>query len=295
MSGMVALTLAAYVASARAGGEAVEATTEVAALVVLARGVLAGLGSIQLASGATAVFLVVLSENSRLHDAVKRIGRADAGAAFQFAMLALVVHPLLPTGSYGPLGGVRPLSLWIVVLVFSALTFTGYQARRAIGATRGLGVTGLLGGSSPHRDVHFGAPSQGQHLSHSARDVRAIERLTDAQMNDRGLVIRCKTGTTTVRRLTWRHAVCSVKSSCNQVKYLAIVVPRSLAVAESSLQGATHSPLPCIPATDAAGNRRQGAGEPMKRLRCFRLVSGSAVSPLGGHDIGWVCELQSAT
>jgi uncharacterized membrane protein (DUF4010 family) len=36
--------------------------------------------------------------------------------------------------------------LWIVVLVFSALNFAGYLARRAIGASRGLGVTGLLGG-----------------------------------------------------------------------------------------------------------------------------------------------------
>jgi uncharacterized membrane protein (DUF4010 family) len=108
--------------------------------------VLAGLGFVQLTSGATAVLLIVLSEKSRLHDAVRRIGVTELRAAFHFAVLALVILPLLPTGSYGPRGGIRPRSLWIVVLVFSALTFAGYLARRAIGASRGLGVTGLLGG-----------------------------------------------------------------------------------------------------------------------------------------------------
>src|SRR5688500_11318264 len=44
LSGMIALIVVAYAASARPGGEAIEATTEVAAISVLSLGVVAGLG-----------------------------------------------------------------------------------------------------------------------------------------------------------------------------------------------------------------------------------------------------------
>jgi uncharacterized membrane protein (DUF4010 family) len=146
VAGLIGLTIAAYAASARAGGEAVEATTEVAAVVVLALGVLAGLGHVQVTSGATAVLLVVLSEKTRMHEAIRRLGDTEMRAALHFAVLALVVLPLLPEGSYGPLGGIQPRSLWTVILVFSGLNFAGYIARRIIGNSRGLGVTGMLGG-----------------------------------------------------------------------------------------------------------------------------------------------------
>jgi len=60
--------------------------------------------------------------------------------------MSLVILPLLPAGSYGPLGGVRPRALWGLVLLFSGLDFAGYLARRALGAERGYGAAGMLGG-----------------------------------------------------------------------------------------------------------------------------------------------------
>ncbi|HEX6313646.1 MAG TPA: MgtC/SapB family protein [Gemmatimonadaceae bacterium] len=155
LAGASALVVAAYVVAARPGGHAVEATTEVAALLVLALGMLAGLGYIELASGATAVMVLALREKDRLRAWVARIGEGELRAAFQFAVLALVVLPLLPAGRYGPLGGIEPRGLWIVVLLFSALNFLGYLARRAVGTERGYGVTGLLGGLVSSTAVTF--------------------------------------------------------------------------------------------------------------------------------------------
>lgn len=150
-----ALVVAAYVVAARPGGHAIEATTEVAALTVLALGVLAGLGFLELASGATAIMVLALSEKERLRRLVARIGEGELRAAFQFAVLALVVLPLLPPGRYGPLGGIEPRGLWIIVLLFSALNFAGYLARKAVGPERGYGVTGLLGGLVSSTAVTF--------------------------------------------------------------------------------------------------------------------------------------------
>lgn len=146
IAGGLALIVAAYFNASRAGGDALDATTEVAAVVVLALGALAGLGHLAIASGAAAIVVVALGEKARLHRAIARVGEQEMRAAFQFAVLALVVLPVLPTDSYGPLGGIRPRELWMVVLVFSGLNFIGYMARRAVGHTCGDAVAGALGG-----------------------------------------------------------------------------------------------------------------------------------------------------
>jgi uncharacterized membrane protein (DUF4010 family) len=67
-------------------------------------------------------------------------------AALQFAVLALVVLPLLPEGPFGGSLDIRPRSLWTIVLFFSALNFAGFLARRAVGPRAGYALTGMLGG-----------------------------------------------------------------------------------------------------------------------------------------------------
>lgn len=155
LAGASALVVSAYIIAARPGGHTIEATTEVAALAVLALGVLAGLGYLELASGATAIMVLALSEKERMRRAVARIGEGELRAGLQFAVLALVVLPLLPQGRYGPWGGIEPRGLWIIVLLFSALNFAGYLARKAVGPERGYGVTGLLGGLVSSTAVTF--------------------------------------------------------------------------------------------------------------------------------------------
>jgi uncharacterized membrane protein (DUF4010 family) len=169
LAGGSALVVAAYVLAARTGGHAIEGTTEVAALTVLALGTMAGLGFLELASGATAVMVLALSEKERLRSFVSHIGEGELRAGLQFAVLALVVLPLLPAGRYGPLGGIEPRSLWIVVLLFSALNFLGYLARRAVGPERGYGVTGFLGGLMSSTAVTF----QFSRLSREDRSIAA--------------------------------------------------------------------------------------------------------------------------
>lgn len=142
----VLLTLAAYIMAARQGGAAIDGTTEAAALVVLALGTAAGLGFLLVASAIASIMVLALAEKTRIQEAIERLGAPEFAAALQFAVLALVVLPLLPEGPFGPYDSIRPRALWTVVLLFSALNFAGYLATRAIGASRGYSITGLLGG-----------------------------------------------------------------------------------------------------------------------------------------------------
>ena len=151
-AGAIAIVAAAYVAGSR---HDVDGTTEVAALVVLAAGVLAGIGSIRLASAVIAIETLLLVEKSRLHALVKRIDDVGMRSGVRFAVMALVILPLLPEGPYGPLGGIRPRELWMLVLFFSGLSFAGYLARRLVGPDHGYLVTGLLGGLVSSTNVTF--------------------------------------------------------------------------------------------------------------------------------------------
>jgi uncharacterized membrane protein (DUF4010 family) len=110
---------------------------------VLALGTVAGLGELALASGATAVIVLALMEKERLHALVKHIGERELRSALQFAVMSLVILPLLPDTSFA---GVQPRALWIMVLLFTGLNFAGYLAQRALGPQRGYIAAGMIGG-----------------------------------------------------------------------------------------------------------------------------------------------------
>lgn len=151
------LAVGAYVMSARRGtADAVDGTTEAAALVVLALGLLAGGGALRLASGAGALVVLVLAEKRRLHSWVNRLDPAEMRAALHFAVLALVILPLLPATLPSPIGTLTPRGTWIFVLLISALNFSGHVARRLVGVERGYAVTGALGGVVSSTAVTWG-------------------------------------------------------------------------------------------------------------------------------------------
>jgi uncharacterized membrane protein (DUF4010 family) len=143
LAGEALIVALAYAAASR---EDVDATTEVAALGVMAAGVLAGIGLFQMASAIIAIQSLLLFEKSRLHAFVRRIDDRELRAAIHFGALALVVLPLVPEGPYGPFGGIRPRELWAIVLFFSGLSFLGYIARRLVSPAQGYFAAGLLGG-----------------------------------------------------------------------------------------------------------------------------------------------------
>ncbi len=144
--GGVALSVGAYVMAVRRPRSELDGTTEAAAIMVLGLGALAGVGQLGLAAGATAIIVLALSEKMRLHWLVQRVEGEDFRAGLQFAVLALVVLPLLPEGPIWGVLAVRPRTLWTIVLLFSGLNFFGYLARRAAGTARGFAIAGMLGG-----------------------------------------------------------------------------------------------------------------------------------------------------
>ena len=142
IAGALALTIAGYV---RASKHDIDATTEVAALVVIGAGVLAGIGELRLSAALTTITVLLLAEKPRLHDMVARLDEPTMLAAARFAVMSIVVLPLLPEGPFGPAPGIKPRDLWLLVLLFSGMSFVGFIAQRLSGSA-GYPLTGLLGG-----------------------------------------------------------------------------------------------------------------------------------------------------
>jgi len=142
VSGALALVVAGYV---RASKNDIDATTEVAALVVIGAGILAGLGQLRLSAALTTITVLLLAEKPRLHGFVARLDEPTMLAAARFAVMSIVILPLLPDGPFGPGPGIKPRDLWMLVLLFSGMSFVGYIAQRLSGAS-GYPLTGLLGG-----------------------------------------------------------------------------------------------------------------------------------------------------
>lgn len=142
IGGGLGVIVAGYV---RASKRDIDATTEVAAIVVIGAGVLAGLDQLQLSAALTTLTVLLLAEKPRLHGFVARLDQPTMLAAARFAVMSIVVLPLLPEGPFGPGPGIRPRELWMLVLLFSGMSFVGYIAQRLSG-TSGYPLTGLLGG-----------------------------------------------------------------------------------------------------------------------------------------------------
>jgi len=156
------LIITAYFSAAYKGER--ESTTEFAAVLVLAAGALAGAGQLAMASAINAFLALILVEKSRIHSLVFRLQSEELTAGFRFAVLALVILPLLPPGPFGPDPGIRPRELWALVLLFSGLSFAAYIARRAAGPERGYRIAGILGGliSSTAVTLNFSRESRSE-------------------------------------------------------------------------------------------------------------------------------------
>lgn len=88
----------------------------------------------------------LLSFKKPLHAWVSKLSQEDIFATVKFALLAVIVLPLLPDQGFGPYKAINPARVGYMVTLIAGISFAGYVAIRVMGAGRGMGVLGLLGG-----------------------------------------------------------------------------------------------------------------------------------------------------
>jgi uncharacterized membrane protein (DUF4010 family) len=121
------------------------ATGTVAGLLTLALGGFAAMGHRIEALAGAAILVLLLAMRTRLHRFLRGISAAEMEAATRFAIVALVILPLMPDRTMGPLDAWNPRQLWMVVVLVLGLNFAGYVLARRVGPTRGLIATAAAG------------------------------------------------------------------------------------------------------------------------------------------------------
>ena len=144
LAGFVAIIVAGYT---RSGAENRDATSQVAALIALSLGVIAGSGMAGLAIAGAALTTLILAVRERSHRLIRRLSQQDIDALTYFAVIAGGVLPFLPDRRFGPYAAWNPFQLWLVVVLVIGFSFAGYIANRLIGERRGTLVTAVIGGA----------------------------------------------------------------------------------------------------------------------------------------------------
>jgi uncharacterized membrane protein (DUF4010 family) len=120
-------------------------TTSTSLLVAYAVGVLvaADYSILGVVIAITSSFLLVLRRE--LHEFTHRLSHEEVRSAAEFAIIAFVVYPLLPEGTYGPWDAIDPQLVWTLVIAVSAIGFVNYGVIQRYG-NRGFAITGFFGG-----------------------------------------------------------------------------------------------------------------------------------------------------
>ena len=152
-AGLVAVAAVAF--GARKAGDA-GITSEAALLATYLIGAYAAHGSLAVAGIAGAAVAVLLQFKPELHGAVDKLGEDDMRAIMRFAVIAMIILPILPNQAYGPHGTLNPREAWLMVVLVVGLNLSGYIAYKFVGKRGGMLAAGLLGGLISSTATAFG-------------------------------------------------------------------------------------------------------------------------------------------
>jgi uncharacterized membrane protein (DUF4010 family) len=130
----------------RAGEERPGVTSEVTMLVMFSLGAYAMIGPIAVAIVSCGAVAVLLHLKPQMHSLAQKIGDRDFTAMMQFALISLVILPVLPHRVYGPFDVLNPFKIWLMVVLIVGISLGGYVAYKVLGARAGLWASGVLGG-----------------------------------------------------------------------------------------------------------------------------------------------------
>jgi uncharacterized membrane protein (DUF4010 family) len=121
-------------------------TTEIALLLMFGVGayLIFGYEEVAIATGGGAA--VLLQAKSPLHGMVSKLGDQDVKAIMQFALISLVILPVLPDQTYGPYAVFNPRQAWLMVVLIVGINLAGYILYKFQGQKTGMLLAGLLGG-----------------------------------------------------------------------------------------------------------------------------------------------------
>ncbi len=118
------------------------------------------LGEVQVAVFIGIFVAIMLNYKSRIAPLIDKIGEDEISTTLKFAVISLIILPLLPDYKYAlsdmfvflphndftTIPFFNPYSIWFFVVIMSAVSYVGYVMSKAFGASKGIIFSGALGG-----------------------------------------------------------------------------------------------------------------------------------------------------
>ena len=92
------------------------------------------------------VTTMLLYFKSELRGVTQNLSRRDLTSMLQFAVLFLIILPILPDGNFGPYDALNRRQVWLMVVLISGVSLAGYVALRFAGQRYGVALLGVFGG-----------------------------------------------------------------------------------------------------------------------------------------------------
>jgi len=149
-SGLIALSALIVIGNvARLNTEAASPglTTEAAMLLMFGVGAYLVMGHMEVAIAIGGGTAVLLQFKGQLHGIAGRLGDDDLKAIMQFALISLVILPVLPNRTYGPYEVLNPRQVWWMVVLIVGISLGGYIVYKFFGQNAGIVLGGILGGT----------------------------------------------------------------------------------------------------------------------------------------------------
>ena len=143
---VVALAMVASNFSSRQEEQYRGFTSEAAIIVTYGLGAAVWFGYSTLAVMIAITTTILLYFKAELRRISERMTAKDINSMLQFAVLSLVILPILPNADFGPYNAINPRQVWWMVVLISGLALGGYMALRMIGARHGATLLGIFGG-----------------------------------------------------------------------------------------------------------------------------------------------------
>ena len=163
-AGLASVAATMVVADLRAGADAPGTTTVVATLVTFALGAVVWLGYPSVAVMVGIAVTVLLYFKPQLERASNALSHQDWISILRFAVVSLIVLPILPDQGFGPYQALNPYNIWLMVVLISGISLAGYLLLRVVGTRHGALLAGASGGlvSSTATTLAYGRMARDQ-------------------------------------------------------------------------------------------------------------------------------------
>ncbi len=121
-------------------------TTEITFIIMFLIGSLVYWDLLMFSAAITVILGIFLAFKAEFRALVGKISDEDIYATIKFAILTIIILPMLPDKNYGPFNSLNPQRIWLMVILIAAVSFIGYALFKIIGTKKGIQILSILGG-----------------------------------------------------------------------------------------------------------------------------------------------------